>query len=396
MKALKILMVSPVPTHPPTAGNRARVLSLVRALQGFGHEVHFALASVAKPDLPAMRELFGDALHILRCREPDRVGGLVPRMQRRLFRLVGNEAAYTWSLDDFYDPELTPQIAELCSRQAFDVAFVEYVFMSKAFTAMPPGVVKILDTHDRFALRHEVFLQAGLVPQWFSTSVAEETAGFRRADYLLAIQEREAEAFAKQLGEDGNRVIPVGHLLDGMERVTPAAGPSAVFFASGNPINIDGARYFIEHVLPLILRRQPDFKFMLAGDVGDKFATAGDAVVRIGRVPAIADAFKVAAIAVNPVRVGTGLNIKMLEALACGAACISSKTGSRGLEQYRGIAFETVPDDDPAAMAAAVLNLLDDPARIRQLGDAASLAAAAWNQLQLFRLGSVLSRISEK
>lgn len=396
MKTLNILMVSSVPTHPTTAGNRARVLSLVRALQELGHEVHFALASVAKPDLAAMRGLFGDALHILRCQESDRVGGLVPRAQRRLLRLMGNEAAYTWALDDFYDPALTAQIEALCARHTFDAAFVEYVFMSRAFLAMPPGIVKILDTHDRFALRHKTFLEAGLMPQWFSTSVAEETAGFRRADYVLAIQEREAETFVQQLGADGGRVIPVGHLLGGMERVTPAATPSAVFFASSNPINIDGARYFIEHVLPLVLRRKPDFKFMLAGDVGDKFAHAGGAVVRLGRVAHIADAFRVAAIAVNPVRVGTGLNIKMLEALACGAACISSKTGSRGLELYRGLAFESVPDDDPAAMAATVLALLDDPPRIRQLSDAAFLAAAAWNRQQLSRLEDLLSSIGAR
>lgn len=386
---MKILMVSPTPTHPTTAGNRSRVLTLVRTLQALGHEVHFALASTAKPDVPAMRALFGDALHVLRCREPDLVGSFVPRGKRRLLRLLGKEAAYTWGLDDFYDPALTPQIAALCAREAFDVAFVEYVFMSKAFEAMPPGILKILDTHDRFALRHRTFLEAGLAPQWFSTSIAEENAGFRRADYILAIQEREAEIFARQLG-DGERVIAVGHLLDLQPRITPAATPSAVFLASGNPINIDAARYFVESVLPLILREKPDFKFMLAGDVGNGFTNAGNAVVCLGRVPAIADAFRAAAVAVNPVRVGTGLSIKMMEALACGAACISSATGSRGLERYRGVAFELVLDNDPAAMAGAVLSLLANPQRAKQLGDAGFALAEGWNRQQLAGLVKVL------
>jgi glycosyltransferase involved in cell wall biosynthesis len=306
-----------------------------------------------------------------------------------VLRLLGNEAAYTWGLDDFYDPALTPQIAALCAREAFDVAFVEYVFMSKAFEAMPPGILKILDTHDRFALRHRTFLEAGLVPQWFSTSVAEENAGFRRADYILAIQEGEAEIFARQL-DNSERVIAVGHLLDLQPRITPAAAPSAVFLASSNPINIDAARYFVESVLPLVLREKPDFKFILAGDVGKGFTNAGDSVVCLGHVPAIADAFRAAAVAVNPVRVGTGLSIKMMEALACGAACISSATGSRGLERHRGTAFELVQDDDAAAMAGAVLALLANPQRARQLGDAGFALAEGWNRQQVAGLIKVL------
>ena len=390
---MKILMVSPTPTHPTTAGNRARVLTLVKALQGLGHEVHFALASMAKPDLVAMQALFGDKLHVLQCREPERVGGLLHRAQRRLLRLLGRESAYTWALDDFYDPAITPQIVKLCERESYDAAFVEYVYMSKAFDAIPQNVLKILDTHDRFALRHRTFLEAGLVPQWFSTSVAEENAGFRRADCVLAIQEREAEIFAQQLGADGNRVIAVGHLLDVQQRVTPASEPSAVFFASGNAINIDAARYFIESVLPLVLRERPDFRFILAGDVGKEFGDCGAAVVCLGRVDSIADAFKAAAMAVNPVRVGTGLSIKMLEALACGVACISSVTGSRGLERYRGLAFESVRDDDPAAMAAAVLALLFNPRRAAELGAAGFALAEAWNLQQLAGLVKVLAAV---
>lgn len=389
---MKILMVSPTPTHPTTAGNRARVRSLVRALQELGHEVHFALASTAQPDLDAMRALLGDRLHLLDTRKPDAVDGFVPKLKRLLLRTVGSEAAYTWGLDDFYDPRLTPQVAALCARHAFDAAFVEYVYMSKAFDAMPPGILKILDTHDHFALRHRTFLDAGLTPQWFSTSVAEENAGFRRADFILAIQEREADVFARQLGE-AERVVAVGHLLDVQERIVPATAPSAVFFGSSNPINVDAAQYFIGSVLPLVLRARPDFKFILAGDVGDSFVTAGSAVVRMGRVATIGDAFRAAAVAVNPVRVGTGLSIKMLEALACGAACISSATGSRGLERHRGSAFEHVWDNDADSMAKVVLHLLDNPARAAQLSNAGFALAADWNRQQLAGLTKVLSPV---
>jgi glycosyltransferase involved in cell wall biosynthesis len=393
--AVKILIVSPTPTHPVTAGNRARVGSLVRALQRLGHELHFALGTLAEPDLAAMRELLGERLHVLRCRRPYSIGGFLPRVRRKLLKMIGSEAAYLWSLDDHYDPGLSPQIAQLCSREAFDAVIVEYVFMSKAFEAVPKGAIKILDTHDRFALRHRTFLEAGQAPQWFSTSVAEENQGFRRADYVLAIQEQEARTFVEQLGGQGPEVITVGHLLDTQERIVPATVPHAVFLASGNPINVDAARYFISSVLPLVRRAQPDFRLLLAGDVGAEFGNGQtgkpEAVTCLGRVAAVNDAFRQGALAVNPVRMGTGLNIKMLEALACGIPCVSSEAGSRGLEQYRGKAFLAVRDDDPAAMAEAILSLLSDRERATALGDAGYRLAEEWNRAQLAGLLTVLA-----
>lgn len=383
-------MISPTPTHPVTAGNRARIGSLVRALQRLGHEMHFALGTLAQPDLPAMRDLLGERLHVLRCQRPYSIGGFLPRARRRLLKMQGSEAAYLWSLDDHYDPGLSPQIAKLCGREAFDAVIVEYVFMSKAFDAVPPGPIKILDTHDRFALRHRTFLEAGQEPQWFSTSVAEENQGFRRADYVLAIQDQEAHAFVEQLAGQGPRVITVGHLLDMQERIVASQAPHAVFLASGNPINVDAARYFISSVLPLVRRAQPEFRLLLAGDVGAEFGNA-DAVTCLGRVASVNDAFRQGALAVNPVRMGTGLNIKMLEALACGIPCVSSESGSRGLEQHRGKAFLAVRDDDAAAMAGAILSLLFDRQRAAELGEAGYRLAEAWNRTQLAGLASVLA-----
>jgi len=387
-------MFSPTPTHPVTAGNRARVLALAKALQGLGHEVHFALATVGPADLESMRRLFGAHLYVLDCRTPHAVAGIMPRLRRRLLRILGSERAWLWGLDEHYDTGLTPQVAALCARTRYDAVCVEYVFMSKALEAVPPGVLRIIDTHDRFALRHRTFLQAGQVPQWFSTSVAEETAGLSRADYVMAIQDQEAEQFVQQLGAAPTQVVTVGHLLDLDQRVVPAAVPHAVFLASDNPINVDAAEYFIERVLPLILREQPAFRFILAGNVGARVASVHPAVSRMGRVEAVADAFRAARIAVNPVRVGTGLNIKMLEALACGIACVSSETGSRGFEAHRNRAFATVADDDAQGMANTVLRLLADPQRAAQLAEAGWNLAREWNARQLSGLAHVLAAAS--
>ena len=69
----------------------------------------------------------------------------------------------------------------------------------------------------------------------------------------------------------------------------------------------------------------------------------------------MAQSYAQGALVVNPVRMGTGLNIKTMECLALGVPLVVTESGSRGLENLRGRAFLAVADDDAAAMAAGVV-----------------------------------------
>jgi glycosyltransferase involved in cell wall biosynthesis len=249
-------------------------------------------------------------------------------------------------------------------------------------------VVKILDTHDRFADRHLHYLRAGKQPEWFSTTPEGELTGLARADVVLTIQDSEAALFASAL-RGQTQVLTVGHLLDMSQSVLLAEAPRAVFVASGNSINVDGANAFIAEVLPLVRAEIADFELWLAGDV---CAHASDApgVRKLGRVNSVAQTYAQGALAVNPVRMGTGLNIKTMECLALGVPLVATASGSRGLEKLRGTAFLSVDDNDPAAMAAAVIRVLRDSVLRTALGQAALTAAREWNQAQLCNLAQAL------
>ena len=335
-----------------------------------------------------MMKHFRNAFTELKYCVPQTVVGFKARLRRRVLRHLGRASAHVWDVDDWYDPGLTPQLAALHAQHGFDAVCVEYVFMSKALEAFPAGVVKILDTHDCFADRHLHYLRAGKQPEWFSTTPEGERTGLVRADVVLAIQDSEAALFASALrGQAG--VLTVGHLLDMSQSVLLADAPRAVFVASGNSINVDGANVFIEDVLPLVRAEIPDFELWLAGDVCvHAFDASG--VRKLGRVNSVAQTYAQGALAVNPVRMGTGLNIKTMECLALGVPLVATASGSRGLENLRGQAFLAVPDDNAAAMAAAVIRLLRDIALRMTLVQGALSAARAWNIKQLETLECAL------
>ncbi|MPZ44194.1 MAG: glycosyltransferase [Betaproteobacteria bacterium] len=377
---MKILIVSPTPTHPSSAGNRARVGAIARALKDARHTVHFALVPMESGDLAAMNRFFEGRLTVLPYRAPSAHRGWRTRLRRRVLAVLARASAYVWGVDDWYDNAISAALAELHAKERFDVVIVVYVFLSKALDALPDTVLKVLDTNDRFADRHLHYLRKGQTPRWFSTTQEEERRGLARADVVVAIQETERRIFSDIL-QDAARVVTIGHLVQISDPLLLARRPCAVFVGSDNPINQEAVEYFVAEVLPRVRTMCPNFELWLVGDVCRRIEDAVG-IVKKGRVDDLATVYMEASLAVNPVRMGTGLNVKTVECLALGLPLVVTEAGSRGLEGLRGKAFLNVPDDDPSAMADAIVLLLREPEVAASYARKAHWAAHAWNGAQ--------------
>jgi len=301
---------------------------------------------------------------------------------------LGQEAGFRWSLDAWYDKQLTPMLRALDAQHRFDAVIVEYLYMSRALEAFDAGVRRIIDTHDRFANRHRQFTSAGRAYRWFSVTEDDERRGLARADAVIAIQTQEAQAFSTLL-RDRVQVETVGHVFDVTPTVERARAPTAIIVASSNPINVAAVNFFNQQVLPKVRHQLADFSVLLAGDVCEHVVDASGAV-KLGRVGDLSSAYERAAVAVNPVQSGTGLCIKSLEAMALGIPLVTTDSGARGLEAHTGRAFICVGNEDADAMAKAILRLLQDEAATDTLAREARVAALKFNDAQLASLERVL------
>jgi glycosyltransferase involved in cell wall biosynthesis len=310
-------------------------------------------------------------------------GRAAGKAKRRVGRALGLAAGFIHGLDEnFYRPFLA-QLVALQQREAFDAVIVQYVSASKMFEAFDGKVLKVLDTHDAFANRHLI----NAVAEGYSLTPAAEARGFRRADIVIAIQDTEAEKFRQQLGVEADRVRTVSHLLDLSHRIeTPSA--SAVFLGSKFDANVASLRYVIDAVLPIILQSKPEFELVVAGSVGTAFG-ASRGVRNIGTVAHPSDAFAAGGIALNPSVKGTGINIKLLDAMAAGVPSVSTALGARGLPVDMQDGVLIAEDDDPAAFAAAVLRLAGNEQLRRELGELAYQNAERWNARQIAALAGI-------
>lgn len=380
----RVLIVSPFPVYPANAGNRVRILVLVEALQQLGHEVHFALIRYDNGDEERMRELLGGRLLSIPYAQPKRRRSLWQRLEDAWLRWRDPDYRYASRLDDWFNPSALARLRQYDAEHHFDVVMVEYVFFSKALEAFPDRTLKIVDTHDVFSDRHKLFLREGREPQWYSTTPAEEARGLRRANVVVAIQDKEREFFA---GISGQPTVTVGHLVP--QRNLFHGGPASgklLFVGSANPINVDSLEYFLAQVFPLIRAALPEASLLLAGRICNAVADQ-PGLVKLGELPDLAEAYAQADVVVVPVRFGTGLNVKSIEALGYGMPLVTTPDGSKGIVAPE---LPFLVGDSAEAFAAAVLRICADPALAASLSQRALAFAGDWNARHLASLDQLI------
>jgi glycosyltransferase involved in cell wall biosynthesis len=350
---MRLLIASPIPSHPQDQGNSARIFALGRLLQSAGAQVHFLyypLEGLSDPQRAAMQRDW-DALHVV---PVERVN------------LAPGPLGYH-GLDDWYDGRVTAAAAALHARHRYGAVIANYVWFSGVLQAFGSDVVRILDTHDVFGCRDARFREAGLAPEWFWTTPAEEARGLARADIVLAIQPEEAKIF-QGLGHPDVRVL--GHLSPWRARpVRQTQAPTVGYLASRNPINLDSFR-----ALQSALEWQGGLagaRLIVAGALCDRLdgdAAPFEAIGRIGQVDEFYDRVDVV---LNPMTFGTGLKIKSVEAIFEGLPLVATRAAMIGLPDRHKL--HRLPD--AAAVAACLPGLLADQAARNALA-AASVASA--------------------
>jgi polysaccharide biosynthesis protein PslH len=101
----------------------------------------------------------------------------------------------------------------------------------------------------------------------------------------------------------------------------------------GYPPNIDAARFIAEDIFPLVLKQFPEAKLLIAGANPHSKVKALEArnITVTGWLPDIRDSYASSRIFIAPMRIGTGLQNKLLEAMAMELPCITSSLANQAL-----------------------------------------------------------------
>ena len=362
-----VLVIAPMPAFPTSAGNRRRLVttceSLVRGgfavdLAYFAHEdqIYRRFGQHPPTDAVAMAETFQRTFRI----EP---GAAIPLKTR----------ARHFGLDDWCPDEVVEFVAWYCATYPETrIVLVNYVFLSRCLAAVPAGILTLIDTHDRFADRQGQYRPFRAEPNFFYTDAAGEAEGLDRADIVLAIQAEEAAYFVGLTRARVHLLPP--HFPTRRPFRAPAHLARIGFIGHGNDPNLFSIGRFIDAWSTDWTPGRP--VLVIAGEICTGLGTAPRPGVELaGYVARLEDFYDRVDLVVAPMLMGSGLKMKVAEALSFGVPVIGTRIG-----------FEGFSPSDPAhrcdtvaEVKAAVLALSDNAAGLASLTEVCANLFADYN-----------------
>jgi glycosyltransferase involved in cell wall biosynthesis len=358
---------------------------MVRWLVEHEHEVHFLYSDQYKINVEPMKEYWGEKFYRVGYEKP--IPNKKDILVKKLKKVFNKDHLYYSGVDDHYNLRLEAEIRRLKEIHRFDVVLVEYIFQSKAFLNFGDRTLKVLDTHDVMSDRHKLFLREGKKPLWYSTTRAQEGKGILRADVIIAIQENEKDHFRRLAPR--KMIVNIGHIVHLMDSFHSAPRKKMLFVGSDNPSNQYGISDFLEKIFPYLRLSFPGLELVIAGNICGKIPDGLEGVVKLGEVDDVESAYELSDIVINPLTVGPGLKIKMIEAMGLSKAVISSDVGADGIVG-RGKSY--LPAETSSDYTDQLKKLFEDNGFYTSVCTSARKQAEAYNRQNSDRLTQVFNQ----
>lgn len=283
-----------------------------------------------------------------------------------------------YSVEMFRNHAFAAEIDRLVRQERFDCVHMETALLYQ-YRNQLPGLPVVVRHHN---------LEAGLLRQqsenvtgWLRKTVlgrqAELLAKYEAdavngADFSVAITQADKDSILREY--KCSRPVEVISAGIETEPVMPRVQQEHCLVFTGRVEwgpNLEGVAWFIKKVFPLISRRFPMLKLYIAGGLPPAWLKSfeSDRVRITGLVENPTDYIDRAEVYIVPLKAGSGMRLKILEAMSRGRAIVSTTKGAEGIvcENGRNIMLA----DSEEAFAGSVIALLEDKAVRDAMGAAA-------------------------
>lgn len=255
-------------------------------------------------------------------------------------------------IPDYTFPSFKRYVNRLIKEEGFDFILVSYI--QWAGLAEKPAAGKcrfILDLSDFTSLK---LLEQSGSRQDRETLLAEEMSRVELFQQVLCISIEEMRFFSRMVPGPEYHYIPHA-------RKARDLGPAEdreydlLFVGSDNSYNREGLQWFFHSVYPLL---NGPVKILVAGSISTR-APELQGVTAIRYVPSMDELYSKAKVTLCPLWGGTGLKIKIIEALSYGLPTVTTSIGMSG--QPGGNRTGCLIADKPKDFAIAIQRLLEEP-----------------------------------
>ncbi len=364
---MKILILTNKLPYPPRDGGSIATLNMMTGLHEAGNNITCLSLNTSKHNFPLERippnlsstfRFFG--VHCDTSIKPARM----------VFNLLFSKKPYI--AERFNVRKYKEKLVELLKNESFDLVQLEGPYpghfldeirkWSKAPVSLRAHNVEHL-IWERKSIHEKSILK-----RWYLRNMATRLGKFEmqvanHSDYLIPISEQDEAYFRDKGYSKPMFTIPAGLSIEDYPQ-TPLPSDLTIFFIGALDWlpNQEGLTWFLDHVFEKLVTEMPQLRFHVAGrNAPDHFVKKlnHNNLVYHGEVDDAKKFMQSYGVMVVPLLTGSGIRIKILEAMALGRPVVTSSVGIEGIPAENN--REVILADDPDMFKYQLVNMLSNP-----------------------------------
>ena len=245
-------------------------------------------------------------------------------------------------VSDWRSQSFAQEVKPLAREFQPDIIQAEFHIMGQYFSALKDiPARRVLVEHEPSA-RADLYLQnlPRVLQNWIKRMEKISWQRYERnvysqVDAIVTFTEADRNSILETAGRTPIHIIAPGTDIP-QDSLNPVGNlPLSLLFVGNfyHAPNVDAARWLVESIFPGVVKLLPETRLFIVGEnppQGLKQA-ARENITITGRVPTVIPYLEQASLVVAPLRLGGGMRIKILEALAAGKAVVTTSLAAEGL-----------------------------------------------------------------
>lgn len=358
---MKVLIIGSRVPWPLRDGGAIATYNLLKGLSESGVEVSFLTLNTSKhfaEDKEIFKEL--DFLEVIAYRNIDTSVKILPALLNLFTRR-------SYNIDRFINPGFREDISEELNDKKYDLIHFEGLFVASYAEGLDTGIPKVLRQHN---IEYKIWeslaetCKPGL-KKWYLKLLSRRLRSFehrilKHFDAVVSITEDDRKGIESMGFKGLSLSIPAG-----IEAKTAHSAPPDyhTIYHIGSMEwmpNLEAMDWFRNKIWPLIENAGMEAKFYMAGKnmPASCYSWQNKRFKVEGEITDLNEFTADKSILVVPLRSGSGIRIKTIEAMMAGKAVVTTSFGARGLPVENG--KHCLIADTETDFANAVLSLLND------------------------------------
>jgi glycosyltransferase involved in cell wall biosynthesis len=282
--------------------------------------------------------------------------------------------------DEFASVEFRALVRRTLGAQRFDVVQAEFFQMAQ-HVPRDLSALRVLTEHEvvfpnyQAAFRDEPrFWRKCIMGYDWLVQLNYEARVCRTFHRVACMTDEDRTVLSRFVAPSRLHTVPIGvdsSYFDPAQVLTQESPQRLLFLGNyRHPPNCDAVYFFVRDVLPRIRQEEPGAEFWIAGGnahlLNQRIVGGVDGVHVAGYVPDVRSCYRSAALFVAPILTGTGMRVKLLEALSMGKAVVATPLAAQGFRSTHGAVMRTATT--AGAFAEEVVKLLRNPKLRSTLG----------------------------